>query len=121
MTENYKYYNGFESEPEYIFCLYENNHVTEKIHIWCGYFSDIILTIEPVEKGWTSLAEYYHMCIDFDNDNWEIPDIHSALNQLQNIDASMIEFPVSHEVLKLLIEIFTRACENHLDIYIEYS
>lgn len=30
MTENYTYYVGFEGEPEYTFCLYENNHLTEK-------------------------------------------------------------------------------------------
>ncbi|MDE5558284.1 MAG: hypothetical protein K2J32_11470 [Ruminococcus sp.] len=120
MTENYTYYDGFEGEPEYTFYLYDGNFPVEKIHLWDGYFSDIIDTIEPTEKGWTSLAEYYHMCIEFDNDNWKIPDIKSALQQLKNIDTSKIKFPESHEVLKLLVETFTRAYENNLKIYIEY-
>lgn len=120
MTENYTYYDGFEGEPEYIFCLYAGDCFTEKIHIWDGYFSDIINTIKPTENGWTSLTEYYHLCIDFDNDNWKIPDIPSALRQLKNIDTSKIKFPKSHDVLKILVGIFTRACENNLIIYIEY-
>lgn len=121
MTENYTYYDGFEGEPEYIFCLYAGDCFTEKIHIWDGYFSDIINTIKPTENGWTSLTEYYHLCIDFDNDNWKIPDIPSALRQLKNIDTSKIKFPKSHDVLQILIDMFTRACENNLTIYIEYS
>lgn len=120
MTENFSYYNGFEGEPEYTFCLYDSNFPVEKIHLWDGYFGDIIDTIEPTEKGWTSLAEYYQVCIYFDSDNWKIPDIKSALQQLKNIDTSKIKFPVSHEVLKLLIDMFTRAYENNLTIYIEY-
>lgn len=120
MIENFRYYDGFEGEPEYTFCLYDENNPIEKIHLWDGYFGDIIDTIEPTEKGWTSLAEYYQMCIYFDNDNWKIPDIQSALQQLENIDTSKIKFPKSHEVLKILIEIFIKAYENNLTIYIEY-
>lgn len=121
MTENFRYYCGFEGEPEYAFCLYDGNCPVEKIHLWDGYFSDIILTIAPFETGWTSLAEYYQLCPYFDNDNWKVPDIHSALNQLKNIDTSKIRFPESHYVLQLLIEMFTKAFENNLTIYVEYS
>lgn len=121
MTENYTYYSGFEGEPEYTFCLHAGNNPIEKIHVWDGYFSDIIRTVAPVETGWTSLAEYYQLCLYFDNDNWKVPDIHSALKQLKNIDTSKIRFPKSHDVLKILIEMFTKACENNLTIYIEYS
>ena len=120
MTENYTYYNGFEGEPEYTFCLYDGNYITEKFHIWDGYFSDIIRTVTPTPNGWTGLAEYYHMCIELDNDNWKIPDIKSALQQLENIDTSKIKFPESHEILEILIEMFKKACENNLTIYIEY-
>ncbi|MDE6520852.1 MAG: hypothetical protein K2K91_10435 [Ruminococcus sp.] len=120
MTENYRYYENFEGEFEYIFYLYDKNCPIEKIHIWSGYFCDIIETIEPAQNSWESLAEYYHMCIDFDNDNWKVPDIKSASQQLKNIDTSKIEFPKSQEVLKLLIEMFTKACENNLTVYIEY-
>ncbi|MDE5621105.1 MAG: hypothetical protein K2I80_11420 [Ruminococcus sp.] len=120
MTENYKYYDGFEGESEYIFCLYSGDCLTEKIHIWDGYFSDIINTIEPTENGWTSLAEYYQLCIEFDNDNWKVPDSQSALQQLKNVDNLKIRFPKSHEVLKILIDVFIIACENNLTVYIEY-
>lgn len=121
MIENYTYYVGFEGEPEYAFCLYAGDCLIEKIHIWDGYFSDIINTTEPTENGWTSLAEYYHLCIDFDNDNWKVLDILSSLKQLRAIDRSKIRFPKSHDVLQILVDIFTRAFENNLTIYIEYS
>ncbi|MDE6426347.1 MAG: hypothetical protein K2K89_09475 [Ruminococcus sp.] len=121
MMENFSYYNGFEGEPEYTFCLYDGNFPVEKIHLWDGYFCDIIETVAPTQNGWTSLAEYYHMCIDFDNDNWKVPDIKSALQQLKSIDTSKIRFPKSHEVLKILIEMFTKVYENNLIVYIEYS
>jgi len=120
MTENYKYYDGFEDEPEYTFCLYDGNCSIEKIHLWDGYFCDIIRTVEPTETGWTSIAEYYNLCFELDNDNWKVLDIHSALQQLKNIDTSKIEFPKSHEVLQLLVDMFTRACKNSLTVYIEY-
>ncbi len=120
MIENYRYYEGFEGEPEYIFCLYNGECLIEKIHIWDGYFSDIINTIKPTENHWTSLAEYYQLCIDFDKSNWKVPDIPSALQQLKNVDTSKIRFPKNHEVLKMLIDIFTIACQNNLVVYIEY-
>ena len=120
MTENYIYYDGFEGEPEYTFCLYDGNCPIEKIHLWDGYFGDIIDTIEPTEKGWTSLAEYYQLCLELENDNWKVPDIVVALDQLMNVDKTKIKFPKSHEILKLLIEMFIKACENNLTVYIEY-
>lgn len=120
MTENYRYYKGFEGEPEYTFCLYNENCPVEKIYIWDGYFGDIIRTVAPTQNGWTSLAEYYHTCIDFDNDNWKIPDIKSALQQLKNIDTSKIKLSESYEVLALLVEILTKADENNQAVYIEY-
>ncbi len=121
MTENYTYYDGFESKPEYTFCLYDENRPIKKIHIWDGYLGNIIQTVTPTPNGWTSLAEYYQVCIYFDNDNWKIPDIKSALQQLENIDTSKMYFAKSHEVLEILIEMFKKAYENNLTIYIEYS
>ncbi len=120
MTENYRYYEGLEEEPEYTFCLYDGNCPIEKIHIWEGYFRDIIRTVAPVQNGWTSLAEYYHTCIDFDNENWKIPDIKSALQQLKNIDTSKIIFSESYEILSLLVEMLTKADENNQAVYIEH-
>lgn len=51
MTENFRYYYGFEGEPEYAFCLYAGNCPVEKIHLWDGYFSDIIRTVATTETG----------------------------------------------------------------------
>lgn len=121
MTENYRYFDGFDGEPEYIFCLYIGDCLTEKIHIWDGYFSDIINTIEPTENGWTSLAEYYQLCWDFDHDYWKIPEIYEALVQLLNVDKTKLYFPESHEVLETLIELFRKAIENNSEIFIYYS
>lgn len=120
MNENYTYYDGFEGEPEYTFCLYDNNIPVEKIHIWDGYFSDIIDTIEPDENGWTSLAEYYQLCLEFENDNWKVPDIAAALEQLMNVDKTKIRFPESHNVLEILVEFFRKALESNSEVYIEY-
>ncbi|MDE6500732.1 MAG: hypothetical protein K2L10_01410 [Ruminococcus sp.] len=120
MTENYTYYDGFEGEPEYILCIYDENYITEKFHIWGGYFCDILDIIPPDKNGWTSLAEYYQLSLEFENNYWKVPDIHSALYQLKNIDTSKMYFAKSHEVLEILIKMFTRACENNLTVYIEY-
>lgn len=120
MTENFRYYGVFEGEPEYTFCLYDGNFPVEKIHLWDGYFSDIIRTVTPTSNGWTSLAEYYNLALEFDNDNWKVPDIPEALEQLQSTDKTKFKFSGSHEVLKILIEMFTKACENNLTVYIEY-
>ncbi|MDE6833380.1 MAG: hypothetical protein K2J39_03910 [Ruminococcus sp.] len=120
MIENYTYYDGFESEPEYTFCLYDGNKPVEKIHLWAGYFCDILDIIPPDKDGWTGLAEYYQLSLEFENNYWKVPDILTALYQLENIDTSKINFPESHEVLEILIDMFKKACENNLTVYIEY-
>ena len=119
MIENYKYYNGFEGEPEYIFCLYDDYTLIEKVHLWDGYFSDIMNAVSPAESGWTGLAEYYNLCIDWEQEKWRVPDNAKVLQQLSELDRNKIEFSESFKVLDILIEIFTKACENNFSIYIE--
>ncbi len=51
MTENYKYYDGFEGEPEYTFCLYDVNCPIEKTHLWGGYFEDISVLLNLLKQA----------------------------------------------------------------------
>jgi len=121
MIENYKFYEGYRGEPEYVFCVVKNGDTVGKTSVWGGYFGDIIDTVEPLENKWTSLAEYRQLCIDFEEPYWKVPDLNQALSQLLQIDRSKLHFDESFEVLDLLIMLFRKAVEENSDIYIEYN
>jgi hypothetical protein len=78
------YYKGFEGQPELQFD-YTLDGKLYRFTMWIGYFDKIMDDIEPTSNGWTGLAYYYHLNEGwYEENNWPIPDLSSAIEQLRN-------------------------------------
>ena len=56
ITDNYRYYEGFEGEAEIVLRI--GNNFT--VHIWDGYFDDIFNSPPLDGNGWTGFTRDYH-------------------------------------------------------------
>lgn len=122
MNINDKYYDGFEGEPKITFCLVENNIIVEKVGIWDGYFNEIMKMIQPEKEGWTGLAYYYHLYIGwYEEDEWLIPDVLKAYEQLTEIRFDKLKNREEKEILILITNLLKKAIDNKGQVYIIYD
>lgn len=122
MIVNTKFYEGFEGSPQITFCLTKNNFIEKKISIWDGYFNDIMNKIQPQNGGWTGLAYYYHLHIGwYEEDEWLIPDILEAYNQLSNINTDEFKYEEEKEILILITDLMKKGMEHGEKMYIVYD
>lgn len=110
---NERYYEGYEGDEEICFRLFVNKEEVESIGIWGGYFSTIIELIPPQKEGWVGFTYYYHLNTGwYDEENWNVPDIHLFYEQLQEIDENMLAYNEDKEVLHLICSMFRKAKES---------
>ena len=65
--DNYKFYEGYEDEPEVE--LSTNKETMETLHIWDGFFMDIFGEPSLDGKGWHGFTRDYNQCEGaFDDD-----------------------------------------------------
>lgn len=122
MNINNIYYDGFEGEPKITFCLVENNIIVEKVGIWDGYFNEIMKMIQPEKEGWTGLAYYYHLYIGwYEEDEWLIPDVLKAYEQLTEIRFGKLRNREEKEILALITNLLKKAIDNKKQVYIIYD
>lgn len=57
LINNYKFYDGFEDEPEIILSIL--NHKEYNIHIWEGYIDGIFSNAPLNQKQWTGFTKDY--------------------------------------------------------------
>ncbi|MBO5572182.1 MAG: hypothetical protein J5926_05675 [Ruminococcus sp.] len=119
MKEDKRFYEGFEGEKKFIFCLYENDTPIEKLHLWEGYFDDILSLIPYSGKKWDGLAEYYQLALDFDDEHWKVPSCRKALEQLEAIDRHRMKYPRRSDCYDAVVELFRKAVSGKLDVYID--
>lgn len=119
MKDDKRFYEGFEGEKKFIFCLCENENVIERLHLWEGYFDDILSLIPMSEKGWEGLAEYYQLALDFDDEHWKVPSCRKALAQLTAIDRNRMKYPRRSDCYDAVVELFKRAVDGKLQVYID--
>ena len=58
MKEDKRFYEGFDGEKKFIFCLCKGEDILEKLHVWEGFFDDIMSLIPYSNKGgnvWLSI------------------------------------------------------------------
>ena len=117
--EDVNFYRGFEGEPELIFS-YQNEGSVRHFYMWMGYFVDIIDAVEPEPEGWSSLAYCYHLNEGwYDQDNWPIPDLPVAINQIQSIELTQAS-PGVHQVRSELIAFLQAALAKGVPVLISY-
>lgn len=111
------FYTGFEGEPE-IQISYTKEDDEYKIIIWEGYFDDIMKRIPAGPEGWMGLAYYYNMYQGwYEEDNWEIDDINTALQQFNSISRSGMS-EESAQVLEKICEILSDAIANNFSVFL---
>lgn len=99
-----KYYVGYEGEPEIQIIRKPIQGDTFVLRIWSGFFDDIMNSIEPEEKGWSSLAYYYNLYIGwYEESPWLLEDIDAAIKQLKTIKSDKLSD--SRGSMNVLIEI----------------
>ena len=122
MEINEKYYEGYEGDPNMLFCRTENDIPVEKINIWDGYFDFIMSLVQPEEEGWTGLAYFYHLIIGwYEEENWLIPNIAEAYGQLEKLNPEELPYREAKEVLALLLNMLKRAMDTNGKVYIMYD
>ena len=56
--DNFKFYEGFEGEPEIV--IKAENSDMQILHIWDGYFDDILREPKLDGNGWQGFTRDYH-------------------------------------------------------------
>lgn len=100
--DNYTYYEGYEGEPEVI--IESENDAMQRLHIWEGYFDDLLR--EPITdgNGWIGFTRDYHQCEGAFGDDSEatITNISEYLDDLKLYADSPFEYAETRDVYNLL-------------------
>lgn len=102
LKNNYDYYKGFEGEEEII--LEFKNNPTYNIHIWCGYFEDIIEEPSLNGKGWKGFTRDFHQDEGaYDEDEYEI-NIQEYKEDIEQYKNRVFNYRETKEVYELIIK-----------------
>lgn len=112
IRDNFKFYEGFEEEPEII--IKAENANMQVLHIWDGYFDDILR--EPIldGDGWHGFTRDYHQCEGTFGDNAEtsITDINEYLADLKSYENRHFDYDDTKDVYDLLCSWLDNALKN---------
>ena len=119
MGFEHDFYGGYEGEPEYIFRI--ERQPARSLRIWGGYIDAIMNAVALDPSGWHSLAKFYHLNEGwFEGSPWRIPELSTALDQLQSVESSELD-EQQKRVLAALCELFQVALNEGLDVVILYD
>lgn len=115
LKNDYTYYNGYEDENEVILII-ENE---QALHIWEGYFDDILETPNLDGKGWKGFTKDYHQCEGIFSENNEICRIepHEYLDDLMQYKEKSFEFDETKDVLSLIILLLEKAVKEKRTVF----
>ena len=110
--DNYKFYNGYEDEPEIEFSVKEEN--METLHIWDGFFDDIFRDPPLDGSGWNGFTRDYHQCEGAFDDEGEviITDLQEYIDDLKIYENRMFDYKETKEVYELIYTWLTEAQKN---------
>ena len=100
--DNYKFFEGFNDEPEII--LEAQNTDLQILHIWDGYFDDILQEPNLDGRGWLGFTRDYQQCDGAFGENSEdvITDISEYLDDLRQYKHHHFDYNESRDVYNLL-------------------
>lgn len=108
MVDNH-FYEEHQGEPQ-IELICEKEQDADKWIIWENYVDQIIRLIEPVKKGWIGSEYYNKMYLSlFEDSEWEVSDLNSALDQFKSIDLKQLD-----EKLQELVVLFCSVLEKSI-------
>lgn len=112
------YYSKFDGEPEIV--IYSNKTKIKEIHIWEGYFDNIVMQIKPSKDGWDGIAYYYNLHEGwYDSSPWKIPNLKLFYEQLNRIDRLFLK-SIENEILNNILILFQEAIFLSCTVYINY-
>ena len=102
ITDNYKFYEGFEDEPEIEISTLDKECVT--LHIWDGFFNDIFNNPPLDGKGWKGFTRDYNQFEGAFSEQGQdiITDLQEYLDDLNSYKDKIFEFEETKEVFSLL-------------------
>ena len=110
-TDNYKFYEGYEDEPEVE--LSADN--METLHIWDGFFDDILREPTLDGKGWHGFTRDYHQCEGAFDIHGEavITNLQEYIDDLKIYKDRQFRFKETKEVYDLICSWFDKAQKNN--------
>lgn len=117
IKDNYIFYEGYEGEPEIIISL--SNKIA--IHIWDGYFEDILNSPPLNGKGWSGFTRDYHQLegIFSENISEQFIEPQEYLNDLYIYKNKQFEYEETKQLFNILVELFKEALLKKLRVKIE--
>ncbi len=112
ITDNYKFFEGFEDEPEIV--IKAENCNLQILHIWDGYFDDILREPNLDGNGWLGFTRDYHQCEGAFSDDAEaiITDIDEYLTDLKSYKNRHFDYDETKDVYDLLCSWLKNAIKN---------
>lgn len=109
---NYKYYTGYDYEPEVI--LESDNPQMEILHIWDGFFTFIFGDAESDGNGWNGFTKDYNQCEGAFGDDEEdvITDLQEYIDDMKQYETKQFKFKETKEVYNLLCSWLKEANEK---------
>ena len=118
-ADNYKYYEGFEGEPEFTITIPETDD--PPAHIWIGYIEDIFDNADLSDGGWKGLTrDYQENTGIFSNGNYTVTDMEEYLNDTMQYKDTDFQYDETSDVLELLIQTFEAALQKGTFVKLEY-
>ena len=112
-TDNYKFYEGYEFEPEVE--LSTNIDTIETLHIWDGFFMDIFGEPSLDGKGWHGFTRDYNQCEGAFDDDGEaiITNLQEYIDDLLVYKNRKFKFKETKEVYELICSWLIEAQKNN--------
>ena len=112
IKDNYTFFEGFDDEPEIVIEAEKTNMQT--LHIWYGYFDDILRKPNLDGNGWSGFTRDYHQCEGaFGNDSEGIiTNLSEYLNDLELYRNCKFDYDETRNVYDLLYSWFKDAIKN---------
>ena len=117
--DNYKFYDGFEDEPEIEFSTTDGN--METLHIWDGYFYDIFGEPSLDGKGWNGFTRDFNQLEGAFGDTGKaiITDLQEYIDDLKIYENKKFDFEDTREVYELILSWLLEAQNNCKEIYVK--
>ncbi len=114
-TDNYKFYKGYEDEPEIEFSINDEN--METLHIWEGFFDDILRKPPLDGKGWNGFTRDYHQCEGAFDDEGEaiITNLQEYIDDLKIYENRIFDYKETKEVYELICSWLNEAMKNNCE------
>ena len=118
--DNYKFYEGYEDEPEIEFSTKEED--METLHIWDGFFDDIFREPSLDGNGWNGFTRDYHQCEGAFDDYGEavITDLQEYIDDLKIYESRNFNFEETREVYKLILDWLNKAYQNNCSVKVKF-